>query len=83
MPESDEDIQKQFRNQMKALGQSIDNIFNGPSVNGGRKKTGFCLLVFGFEDPPATRKMNYVSNAMRPDMVKALEEFIARERRNT
>lgn len=33
--------------------------------------TGFCLLVFGFHQPGIS---NYVSNADRADMIKALRE---------
>jgi hypothetical protein len=37
--------------------------------------TGFCLLVFGFNAPGIS---NYVSNAKREDMIKALRETVER-----
>jgi hypothetical protein len=36
-----------------------------------KKKLGFCLLTFPFNSPNIT---NYVSNANREDMIKALRE---------
>lgn len=34
---------------------------------------GFALLMFSFGDEP---EMTWISNAQRPDMIKALKEFI-------
>lgn len=36
---------------------------------------GFCLLVFEFHKPGLA---NYLSNAQREDMIKSLEETVAR-----
>lgn len=36
---------------------------------------GFCLLVFEFFEPGMA---NYLSNAQREDMIRALEETVAR-----
>lgn len=36
---------------------------------------GFCLLVFEFEKPGVS---NYIANAQRQDMIKALKETIKR-----
>ncbi len=36
---------------------------------------GFCLLVFEFEKPGIS---NYISNAQRPDMLKAIQETLDR-----
>jgi hypothetical protein len=45
------------------------------AVNKGRdEKSGFCLFLFSFEGPEFT----YVSNAQREDMIKLLEEILAR-----
>lgn len=39
---------------------------------------GFALLVFEFRDEPGG-DMTYISNAQRPDIVKAMQEWIARQ----
>jgi hypothetical protein len=38
------------------------------------EKWGFALMIFSFEGPEFT----WISNAQRADMVKAMQEFIAR-----
>lgn len=39
------------------------------------KKMGFCLLIFDFEDGAGGR-IEYLSNAQRDDMNRALAEFV-------
>lgn len=53
----------------------IDAEVNGNLTKGDRY--GFVALVFSFEGP----ELSYVSNAQRPDMVKALEELLGRWKR--
>ena len=80
--EPQKDVSEKHREQMRALGSTLDQIFNGhPAVNGGRKKVGFCLLTYSIGDPASVTKMNFISNSNRQDMVRALTEFIAREKR--
>jgi hypothetical protein len=40
--------------------------------------TGFILLAFDFEGKPNESKMEYISNGVREDVVKAMKEFIAK-----
>jgi hypothetical protein len=42
---------------------------------------GFCLLAFDFGDKPL-RRLNYVSNAEREDIVKTMKEWIAKTEGN-
>ena len=53
------------------IGQMI-----GDAINRAGHKYGFCLFLFSFNGP----EMTFISNADRADMVKALEEFIQRQR---
>jgi hypothetical protein len=39
---------------------------------------GFALLVFDFGDDPE-RQLTYISNAQRPDIIKSMQEWIARQ----
>jgi len=60
--------------QMRDLAQIIDSKIKG---------LGFALIVFPFyatENSPAIS--NYISNAKREDMIKALEETLARWKNN-
>ena len=58
--------------QMRAIAQKINKEVNG---------LGFCLLVFPFsQDGPVIT--NYISNARREDMIKALEETLERWKNN-
>lgn len=82
MPDSHGPIEERHQEQMRALGIALDATFNPENENGGEKKYGFCLLVFDFGEPTETSRMNYVCNAKRKDMVKALEDFIAREKQH-
>ena len=40
--------------------------------------TGFALFFFDFGDKPG-RRLEYISNAQRPDVLRALKEFIAKQ----
>jgi hypothetical protein len=56
------DIAKTLQNAFARFGQ----------VNG--EKWGFALMIFSFDGPEFT----WISNAQRADMVKTMQEFIAR-----
>lgn len=70
MPEQELNIQLDQINKMRELAKLLDNYF---------KPMGFALLVFPLGDAKDGR-MNYISNAQRPDMVKAMEEFIEKNK---
>lgn len=59
---------------MNNVARTIDKIFN---PGDGPKKVGFALLVFDLGSG-GERYMNYISNAERDDMVRAMEEFVRR-----
>lgn len=67
-------IEQQFREQMRAIADVLNEVFNG-KLKGHDRTTGFALLVFPFGD---TGRTNYISNAERKDMLNAMKEFIAR-----
>jgi hypothetical protein len=64
---------------MQFIANTIDRFLNGDER--GKIKTeraiGFALLVFPFNAPEGKR-VNWVSNAVREDMVVALKEIVAR-----
>lgn len=73
---NEEPIQQQFRDQMRAIGEVLDQVFNN-GVRGTNRKIGWALLVFPFDCPPGART-NYISNSERSDMINSMKEFIAR-----
>lgn len=54
-----------------AIATAIDELLN----EDGERVNGFCLLTFEFNRPGIS---NYVSNAKREDMIRALEETLLR-----
>lgn len=75
----DAPIQEQYREQMRALAQTLDQFFNSSSV--GARQTGFVLLVFPFtaEGAADDARCNFISNgADRKDIVVLFKEMIAR-----
>lgn len=78
MPElGDQPIQQQYRDQMNAIAQGLDEIFNG-EAKGADRQTGFVLLVFPFGEADGAR-CNFISNgADRRDVVVLMKEMIAR-----
>jgi hypothetical protein len=77
MPElGDQPIEEQYRRQMGAVAQTLDEFFNG-KAGGPDRKTGFVLLVFPFGDHEG--RCNFISNgADRRDVVVLMREMIAR-----
>lgn len=73
-------IDDEYRAQMRAVAETVDEVFNPPGLPGlarPPKTTGFVLLVFPFGDADSGR-INYISNGDRADVVTAMKELIAR-----
>jgi hypothetical protein len=68
----DRPIESKYREQMNSLAQYLDRFFNGPELS---RKTGFILMTFEFGDKG---RCNYISNAVRDDVVVLLKEQLAR-----
>jgi hypothetical protein len=72
----DQPIEPQYIEQMNALAQGIDKIFNG-DAKGDDRKTGFVLLCFPYKDHEG--RCNFISNgADRRDLVVLFREMIRR-----
>jgi len=52
------------RERMQLLGNKITEAY---------PNKGFCLMIFGYDS--VEKDSNWISNAQRPDMIKALREF--------
>lgn len=71
-------IQQAYREQMNAVAQGLDKVFNGEAV-GSERKTGFVLLVFPFGSEGEKDRCNFISNgANRRDVVVLMKEMIRR-----
>jgi hypothetical protein len=66
-PEKLREIEAVSREIGRILGSAINDI-------GYKGRYGFALMLFSFEGPEFT----YISNADRDDMIRVLEEFIAK-----
>ncbi len=69
----DAPIEPQYADQMKTLARLIDNYLNG---DGGEKKNGFIIMMFPLRGHDG--RTNYISNAVRADVVIMLKEQIKR-----
>lgn len=69
-------IEDKYYEVMNKVGGTIDSILND-GKKGNDREHGFALLVFPFKNSSDPR-MNYISNAIREDMLVAMKEFIAR-----
>jgi hypothetical protein len=69
----DAPIEKAYEQKMNELAIFIDKYFN-EDIND--KKVGFCLMVFNFKE--GSGRANYISNAVRKDVVTLLKEQIKR-----
>lgn len=58
---------------MQALARTIDELLNDDMTN---RKNGFVLMIFPFEGRDG--KCNYISNALREDMVSLMKDQIKR-----
>lgn len=72
----DEEIIKEYREDMNRLAAMLDKFLNG-DAKGKARKTCFVLLVAPFGDSEG-RRTNYISNGNRPDIVTLMKEMIAR-----
>lgn len=68
-----EPVEERYQKQLYAIGNAIDKFLN-PSED-GFKKIGFVILMFSFDNKQEDR-MNYLSNAQRGDVIRAMKEFI-------
>lgn len=67
-------IQADYHSQMNALAKMLDELLN----ENRPRKVEFCLLMFPFEqDVTPDSRMNYISNARRPEMITAIKELLA------
>jgi hypothetical protein len=64
-------IEPQYFAKMNDIGKTLDRLLNGDERP---RHTGFVLLMFEFG---ADKRMNYLSNAERADMLSALKELVA------
>lgn len=62
---------------MNALAHSLDEMFNPQLADDEPRTIGFVLLAFDFGEAHPRSRMNYISNAPRPDMIVALKELVA------
>lgn len=70
------EVDDAFRAHMRAVAEGLDKIFNGEP---GRPdaRVGFCLFTFNFGQFH-DGQVNFVSNADRPTMIAAVEEWLTR-----
>jgi len=59
---------------LEADAREIAHAIDGALNTAATVRRGFALLIFSFDGPELT----WISNANRADMVRALEEFLAR-----
>jgi len=69
----DEEIEPRYVREMKTLAHVLDDHFNDPEQP---KHTAFVLLVMPFGD--AEGRVNYISNAIRKDIIVMMKEVLAR-----
>ncbi len=72
----DAPIEPKYKDQMIAIAQSLDEVFNG-GLKYPEKQTGFVLLIFPFYGHEG--RCNYISNgADRRDIIVLMKEQIKR-----
>jgi hypothetical protein len=69
----DAPVETRYQETMRSLAQGVDRILNGDEKP---KKNGFILMIFPLNDHGG--RCNYMSNAMRDDVVVLLKEQLAR-----
>jgi hypothetical protein len=72
----DEEIVAEYKAMMNDLAKKLDYMFN-KGLEGDKRETGFVLLMFPFGDA-AGKRINYISNGDRANVVTALKEIVAR-----
>lgn len=58
----------------RTIAERIEKACREFSMLSGGERWGFALMIFSFDGPEFT----WISNAQRADMVKTMQEFIAR-----
>lgn len=72
----DAPVEAQFREQMAAVAETLNELFNG-TLKGKDRKVGFVVMVFPYGEHQG--RVNYISNgANRKDVVVLMKEMIAR-----
>lgn len=71
-----EPIDAAFRIMMAGVAEGLDTVFNG-APGSPNPTVGFCLFTFNFGQF-SDGQVNFVSNADRPTMIAAVEEWLAR-----
>jgi hypothetical protein len=61
-------IQKKYELSMNVLAEMLQD--------GLPLGTGFCLLTFNFNAVGNAKRINYISNSNREDMIKGIREFL-------
>lgn len=79
----DQPIEPEHAELMKKIAKTIDQIYNGEKAMTPEAEIGFVLMVFPF-GPPGGRT-NYISNASLEDVIRLMEDQLARlrERKET
>lgn len=68
-------LEESARGMARALDGALNPHYN-PSAGHDRRENGFALLLFKFGDPP--QPATYISNGPREDMIRTVEEWLAR-----
>lgn len=66
---------------LKGHARDIANMLDCALNPDGRHGVGFALLLFSFGDPP--QPATWISNSDRGDMIRAVEEWLARAKART
>ena len=66
----DQPIEQKYADQMRAIAQTLDEVFNGDK-KGREREVGFCLMVFPLNK--FVGRANYVSNADRDGVIELLK----------
>ena len=67
-------VDKEYREGMKLVAKTIDEMFNG-ELPKGEREVGFVLMVFPFG---RSGRVNYMSNCDRAEVIATMKEQIAR-----
>ena len=81
MPDTHGPIEPQMFKDMNEIGIILDHALNPQLEVGGERQWGFALITFKFGEPDDSSRINYISSAPRKEMIKALEEFIERNKK--
>jgi hypothetical protein len=73
MPDMDPEKIRQMEHAGRELAAVLERVLKEYFAKGD-ERWGFALMLFSFEGPEFT----WISNAQRADMVKTMQEFIAR-----